>query len=89
MKSLFQSIRSGDITKQACISQLNKYQGDKIVLTRVYLAKQIGLELYTQRLESLKFSIDLLQMIVDKFDDFRLPLKNELKTINEGIEDEN
>lgn len=87
MKSLFQNIRSGTITKQACEQQVGKYKHDKMVLTREYLARHLGADLYRKKLAECNFAIELLQTIVDKFDDLKLPLKV-AKHNAEEIEDE-
>lgn len=75
MKSLFQGIRSGMLTKEACESQLGKFKVEKMRLTSNFLAKRLGKELYGKELSKLNMSIDILQFIVDKWDDLKLPLK--------------
>jgi hypothetical protein len=75
MKSLFQNIRAGIITKPAIEMQLNKFQTDKITLTRTFLANQLGRDLYTKKLAEYNFCIEMLQCVIDKWDDLTLPLK--------------
>lgn len=75
MKSLFQSIRTGVITKLALESQLGKFKHDKIQLTREYLARKLGQELYTKKLAELNFCIAVLESAVHQYDDLKLPLK--------------
>lgn len=75
MKSLFQNIRAGVITRPACEGQLAKFKFDKLTLTRAYLAKALGQELYSKKLAEMNFCIEMLQSIIDKWDDLRMPLK--------------
>lgn len=75
MKSLFQNIRTGVITKPAIESQLEKFRHEKLQLTRNHLARKIGADLYTKKLAEMNFCIEMLLSIVNKYDDLRLPLK--------------
>lgn len=82
MKSLFQSIRSGVITKEACITQLAQFEHDKKQLTIDFLARKLGKDLYTKKLAETSFSIEMLKSIVDKYDDLRkTPLKTKPQRI--------
>lgn len=86
MKSLFQNIRAGVITKPACEEQLKKFKHDKIQLTRDYMARKLGKDLYTKKLAEFNFMVELLQSIVDKYDDLKLPLKAKPQRV--GVEPE-
>lgn len=87
MKSLFQNIRAGIITKPAVELQLSKFKADKLVLTRAFLAKKLGHDLYTKKLAEMNFCIETMQFIIDKWGDLALPLRqvsveNETKVEN-------
>lgn len=75
MKGLFQNIRSGIITKPACETQLRKFKFDKMHLTSTFLDNKIGKDLYTKKLAELNFCVEMMQSIVDRYEDLRLPLK--------------
>jgi hypothetical protein len=75
MKSLFQNIRSGVITLPALEAQLSTFRNSKVQLTREHLARKIGADLYTKKLAEINFCIEILNSIVLKYDDLKLPLK--------------
>ena len=76
MKSLFQNIRAGVITKPALQGQLAKFRHDRLQLTREHLARRLGADLYMKKLAEINFCIEMLQTVVDKYDDLKLPAKN-------------
>lgn len=75
MKSLFQSIRSGSITKPECESRLNRFKSEKISITSMLVRRNIGKEMFTRRRNQLNFNISVLEYIIGAFDDLKLPLK--------------
>lgn len=88
MKSLFQNIRAGVITKQACESQLGKYKLEKMHLTKLWTKKVLGRELYEKKLADINLGISLLECIVNSFDDLKLPLKSETQKRTEKNKNE-
>lgn len=79
MKSLFHSIRAGLITREACQAQLARYQGERTSLIRLLAEQRLGIDLYKKRMSDLKFSMDLLQIIIVEYDKLKKPLKVPIK----------
>ncbi len=75
MKSLFQNIRTGVITKAECEAQLNRFKIERQDLVGRLARKGIGRELFGKEIDKLNFSITLLEYLVNVFDDLKLPLK--------------
>ena len=75
MKSLFQNIRTGIITKQECEADLNKLTLEKQELVKRLTRSGIGKELFEKERDKLLFMITLLQYLINVFDDLKLPLK--------------
>lgn len=75
MKSLFQNIRAGVITKPACEAQLNKFKSERNELTQDYLGRKMGHDLYRKKLADLNFCVEVLKSIVEKYETLRMPLK--------------
>ncbi len=65
--SMFQKIRKGELTKDAFVAQLNKYQSDKIELQRN--ATKFGPDLFKSKLKELEMSISFCEIFLEKFDD--------------------
>lgn len=74
--SLFKAIQSGTITKFAAESQLSKFKTEKFKLTQSLIASQIGRDIYNQQIAKVNFCIEVLKVVLDKWDDLKLPLKS-------------
>lgn len=72
---LCELIHSGVITKSAVIGQVAKFNIDKMETTRNFLARKIDRSAWEKRLAELNFCVTTLQTILDRWDDFKLPLK--------------
>lgn len=79
MISLFTGIRSGAITRQACESQLKKFQAEKTDLVKQLARKALGRDLYDKKISELQFAISLLEYVILVYDDLKLPLKTPKK----------
>lgn len=77
-KGLCDRIRSGELTKPALESSCARYEAEKLECTRNFAAQRLGKELYQKQVSELNFAIELLHCLIDKFDDFKLPMKKEL-----------
>lgn len=75
MISLFTGIRSGAITRQACESQLKKYQTEKTETVKMFARRALGRDLYDKKMSELQFAISLLEYVILVYDDLKLPLK--------------
>ena len=79
MKSLFQNIRAGNITKQACEMQLKSFKEQRNQLTKDMLGRRLGMDLYRKKLAEMDFCVEMLTSIIDKFDDLKQkPLKTKI-----------
>lgn len=73
--SLFNKIRSGEITKAGLESSLAKFEADKIDLASK--RKHFGPELFAKQIAEINFGIELLKGVIDRYDDLRMPMKRE------------
>lgn len=75
---LCELIHSGVITKVDVTVQVAKFKIDKMETTRNFLARKIDRSTWERRLAELAFCVATLETILDKWDDFKLPLKKKL-----------
>ena len=65
--NVFRAIRNGQLSKDAFVAQLNKYETDKIELQRN--AIKFGPELFKSKLKEIEMSISFCEIFLSKYDD--------------------
>lgn len=75
MRSLFQNVRTGDLTRPALEHQLKKFQASKQELVRRLARRAIGRDLFDKEFGELQFNISILDVVLLMFDDLCMPLK--------------